>query len=51
MYVNYVRRPFNIRFRINRFNKWDDYDFKARFRLSKETVIEVTIEKPGLSRV
>ncbi|KAL5235678.1 hypothetical protein ACI65C_003088 [Semiaphis heraclei] len=29
-----------IRCRIDHFNKWDDYDFKVRFRLSKETVIE-----------
>jgi len=41
MYVNYVRRPYTIRCRIDHFNKWDDYDFKARFRLSKETVSEV----------
>lgn len=40
-YVNYVRRPYTIRCRIDHFNKWDDYDFKVRFRLSKETVIEV----------
>jgi len=33
----YIRRPYLLSNRIDHLNKWDDYDFFARFRLSKNT--------------
>ena len=39
-YMNYQRRPYVVHCRVDHL-LWDDYDFKVRFRLSKETVIEV----------
>lgn len=40
-FVNYQRRPYVVRCRVDHFYKWDSVDFKIRFRLSKETVMEV----------
>lgn len=47
------RRPKTIRHRVNHLEEWDEYDFLARFRLSKRTVesiveeIEETIHYPS----
>lgn len=41
-FVNMVyKRPYTIRIRPDHYNAWDDEDFFARFRLSKETVQQV----------
>jgi len=40
-FLNYQRRTYTIRVRINHMEFWDDQDFKVRFRISKEVVIEV----------
>lgn len=40
-FLNYQRRPYTIRVRINHMEFWDDQDFKVRFRISKEVVIQV----------
>jgi len=40
-FLNYQRRTYTIRVRINHMEFWDDQDFKVRLRISKEVVIEV----------
>ena len=41
VYLNYQRRPYTVRTRVDHFNTWDEHDFKTRFRLSKETVLMI----------
>lgn len=36
-FFNKPRRPYLLSIRIDHLNKWDDQDFFARFRLSKNT--------------
>lgn len=36
-YFNKPRRPYLLSTRIDNLNKWDDQDFIARFRFSKNT--------------
>lgn len=36
-YFNRLRRPYLLSTRIDHLNKWDDQDFFARFRISKNT--------------
>lgn len=40
-FLNYQSRPYFLQFRIDHSNKWDDRDFKIKFRLFKEMVMEV----------
>ena len=40
-FLNYQRRTYTIRVRINHMEFCYDQDFKVRFRISKEVVIEV----------
>jgi len=42
-FINYRRRPYTVRDRINHTSmmKWDDHDFRIRFRLSKVVVQQV----------
>jgi len=40
-FINYRRRPYTVRDRINHMMKWDDHDFRIRFRLSKVVVEQV----------
>jgi len=40
-YLNYQRRPYTVRTRVDHFSTWDELDFKNRFRLSKETVLMI----------
>ncbi|CAI6372056.1 unnamed protein product [Macrosiphum euphorbiae] len=40
-FINYRRRPYTVRDRINHMIKWDDHDFLIRFRLSKVVVEQV----------
>lgn len=46
-YVHMINRPRRarlVRERPNHFEKWDDQDFFARFRLSKQTVRRLVTE-------
>lgn len=40
-FINYQRRVYTIRVRVDHMNIWDDEDFRARFRISKDVVIQV----------
>lgn len=40
-FLNYQRRVYTIRVRVDHMNIWDDEDFRARFRISKDEVIQV----------
>lgn len=40
-FLRHERRPYTVRRRIDNFEKWDNTDFFARFRLKKETVLLV----------
>lgn len=40
-YLNYQRRPYTVRTKIDHFRTWDELDFKNNFRLSKETVMMI----------
>jgi len=40
-FLNYQRRVYTIRPRVDHMNIWDDEDFRARFRISKDVVIQV----------
>ncbi|KAE9545612.1 hypothetical protein AGLY_001155 [Aphis glycines] len=40
-YLNYQRRPYTVRTKVDHFSTWDELDFKNRFRLSKETVLMI----------
>jgi len=40
-FLKYQRRSYTILVRINHIEFWDDEDFKVRFRISKEMIIQV----------
>lgn len=40
-FLNYQRRMYTIRVRIDHMAFWDDQNFKIRFRLSKDVVLQV----------
>lgn len=37
-FMNYQRRVYTIRVRVDHMNMWDDVDFRARFRISKDVI-------------
>ncbi|CAI6356148.1 unnamed protein product [Macrosiphum euphorbiae] len=40
-FLNYQRRLFTVRKRIDHMTIWDDEDFRVRFRISKGVVLQV----------
>lgn len=40
-FINYQRRIYTIRIRVDHMNIWDDLDFRARFRILKDVVLQV----------
>lgn len=40
-FINYQRRVYTIRERVDHMNMWDDEDFRTRFRISKDVVLQV----------
>ncbi|XP_029341116.1 putative nuclease HARBI1 [Acyrthosiphon pisum] len=40
-FINYRQRPYTVRDRIKHMMKWDDHDFRMRFRLFKVVVEQV----------
>lgn len=40
-FLNYQRREYTVRKRIDHMTFWDNEDFRVRFRISKEVVLQV----------
>jgi len=40
-FLNYQRRAYTIRMRVDHMTLWDDHDFRIRFRISKAVVLQV----------
>lgn len=40
-FFNLQRRVYTIRVRVDHMNRWDDEDFRIRFRISKDVVRQV----------
>ncbi|KAF0706476.1 Uncharacterized protein FWK35_00023526 [Aphis craccivora] len=40
-FLNYQRRVYTVHQRLDHFEKWDDHDFRVRFRLGKDVVLQV----------
>ncbi|CAI6370269.1 unnamed protein product [Macrosiphum euphorbiae] len=40
-FLNYQRRTYTIRMRVDHMTLWDDHDFRIRFRISKVVVLQV----------
>jgi hypothetical protein len=41
IFLNHQRRMYTIRVRVDHMTLWDDQDFRIRFRISKDVVIQV----------
>ncbi|KAG5868012.1 hypothetical protein JTB14_036570 [Gonioctena quinquepunctata] len=39
--LQHERRLYIVRERVDNFEKWDDHDFHARFRMRKDTVLSI----------
>jgi len=40
-FLNYHRRVYTVHPRVDHLLKWDDHDFRVRFRLRKDVVLQV----------
>lgn len=40
-FLNYQRRTYTIRMRVDHMTLWDDHDFRIRLRISKVVVLQV----------